>query len=197
MTAESVYDRSAMVAVLIRHSKMWFERARLIKHKEELEERLGALNASMMDCQVAMRVLGYDVSQDGVWNKVSDEFGEDVRRALSLMPAPPPPLDEPPAAAPVMVPAPDLPPKPEAPKIRNLTIDRLKAAGDAGTKAAVIREFIEKTYNFQIHEKTVGMTLYRLSLDKRARREGHTWFFVPPPAATENPGVSAPGSEVP
>ncbi len=58
-----------------------------------------------------------------------------------------------------------------------------------------MREFIEKTYGETLHEKTVGMTLYRLSQDNLVHRDGHTWFFgPPPPAETENPGVAAPGS---
>ena len=50
------------------------------------------------------------------------------------------------------------------------------------------------TYRGEIHEKTVGMTLYRLLQDKLVRREGHTWFLVPQPIAeTKNPGGETPG----
>lgn len=82
-----------------------------------------------------------------------------------------------------------------APTIRNIVIAQLASAGEAGAKAADIRKFIEQTYNQTVHEKTVGMTLYRLSKDGLARRDGHTWFSAKPEAETENPGVGAPGSK--
>lgn len=81
-------------------------------------------------------------------------------------------------------------------KVRDLVIDRLRVAGDAGTRASAIRKFIESTLGVTIHPKTAGMTLWRLSKEEPplARREGQTWFFVPAKAGTENPGVSPPGS---
>lgn len=81
------------------------------------------------------------------------------------------------------------------PRLSDIALDRLKAAGTEGSKAAPIQDFIERTYSTKIHEKTVGMTLYRLLKTGKVRREGHLWFFVPPDAATKNPGVGAPGSE--
>lgn len=81
----------------------------------------------------------------------------------------------------------------DRPAISEIVLERLLAAGDVGSKAADIREFIEKTYDIEIHEKTAGMTLYRLQVQGKVRREGHTWFFVPQSAETKNPGVAAPG----
>jgi hypothetical protein len=79
------------------------------------------------------------------------------------------------------------------PPIRELVLEQLKAAGNAGLKAASMQDFIEKTYKENLHSKTVGMTLYRLSKDGLARRDGHIWFYVPPTAETENPGAATPG----
>jgi hypothetical protein len=84
---------------------------------------------------------------------------------------------------------------PAMPKIRDIVLDRLQAAGDQGTKALPIRKYIEDTYHQDIHEKTVGMTLYRLSQEGLAHRNGHIWFFGPEQSGTENPGVAAPGSD--
>jgi ATPase subunit of ABC transporter with duplicated ATPase domains len=78
--------------------------------------------------------------------------------------------------------------------IREVVIDRLTAAGESGAKAAVIREFYERSSGKPIHEKTVGMTLYRLQNDGIVRREGHVWFLVRPKAETGSPGAGAPGS---
>lgn len=64
------------------------------------------------------------------------------------------------------------------PNIRELVLDRLLAAGGAGTEAAPIKAYVEKTLKTSIHAKTVGMTLWRLSKSGLARREGRTWFRV-------------------
>lgn len=65
--------------------------------------------------------------------------------------------------------------------VRDGVVAQLKAAGKAGTKAALIREHIEKVTGRSLHYKTVGMTLYRLAEKGQVRREGHRWFYVPPP----------------
>ncbi len=67
--------------------------------------------------------------------------------------------------------------------IRELVLDRLKIAGSGGSDAATIRSALPQG----LHEKTVGMTLYRLSKSGMARREGRTWFYVEPgtPATTK------------
>lgn len=84
--------------------------------------------------------------------------------------------------------------KAEMPRVSDLVLDRLKVAGKVGSKAAPIQRYIETTYNTKIHDKTVGMTLYRLQQQKLVRRRGHTWFIA---QEAMNPGVAAPGSHQP
>jgi hypothetical protein len=67
--------------------------------------------------------------------------------------------------------------------LKDVLLDQLKLAGQTGCKAAPLRELFESTTGQIIHEKTVGMTLYRLLKDGLVHRNGHTWFFGPPPAA--------------
>jgi hypothetical protein len=81
----------------------------------------------------------------------------------------------------------------ERPRIRDRILDHLKSVG-RGLKAAEIREYLLAGHGIKTHEKTVGMTLYRLSQEGLVRRDGRTWFFVPPEAETKSPGGSAPGS---
>jgi len=83
---------------------------------------------------------------------------------------------------------------PEMPRIGEIILDRLKVAGSDGSKAAEIKRFILNTYEADIHEKTVGMTLYRLQKDGAVRRDGHVWFLASPEA--ENPGADTPGPAV-
>jgi hypothetical protein len=51
----------------------------------------------------------------------------------------------------------------------------------AGKKVREIREFLRKSHGEEFHEKTVGMTLYRLMKAGLARREGRLWFATPSP----------------
>ena len=81
--------------------------------------------------------------------------------------------------------------KTEIPRVSDIVLDQLKAAGSAGSKAAPIQEFIERTYRAKIHDKTVGMTLYRLLHKGLVRREGHIWFIA---TGAVNPGADTPGS---
>lgn len=84
---------------------------------------------------------------------------------------------------------------PKRPPIRDIVLERVEEAGSEGTRAARIRRYIERVYGNDLHEKTVGMTLYRLKQDGLVRRDGQTWFFVPPQAETENPGAGTPGPD--
>lgn len=79
------------------------------------------------------------------------------------------------------------------PTVRDGALTMLRGRGDGGAKASEIRAFLESTYSMKLHEKTVGMTLYRLSQDGVVRRVGRTWFFVPQSAGTKNPGGETPG----
>lgn len=80
------------------------------------------------------------------------------------------------------------------PPIRTIALDQLRAAPH-GLKAALIREHAERKFGMVLHEKTVGMTLYRLSKENLVHRDGHTWFFGPSPTEPRNPGADTPGQE--
>jgi len=120
------------------------------------------------------------------------------RPPIGTPPGPPPPV---PSSTDVIyrhtvtmtAPPPPPPPPPPRPTVREAALARLRAAGDTGAKAAEIREFYERTFGEVVHEKTVGMTLYRLLKLNLVRRNGHTWFFGPPSAETKDPGGETPG----
>ena len=83
------------------------------------------------------------------------------------------------------------------PSLKDFLLDRLRAAGADGAKAAPLREAFERAFGETIHEKTVGMTLYRMSKDNLVKRDGHTWFIADPPSGGEavNPGADTPGPD--
>jgi hypothetical protein len=63
--------------------------------------------------------------------------------------------------------------------IRGLVLDAVERAYPNCIRASDIqRQLLDLGY--ETHEKTVGMTLYRWSLENRVRREGRMdWYFVP------------------
>ena len=79
------------------------------------------------------------------------------------------------------------------PRIADIIGDRLREAGDSGSKAADIRKFILDTYDADIHDKTVSMTLNRLQKEGLVRREGHIWFSASVEA--KNPGAENAGAQ--
>jgi hypothetical protein len=80
--------------------------------------------------------------------------------------------------------------------IREAVLDLAKAAFPQAVFAAELRKALEKQRGGTLHDKTIGMTLYRLSKDGLMRREGQkNWFYVPPlTAETKNPGAEDAGA---
>lgn len=68
--------------------------------------------------------------------------------------------------------------RPEMPRIADVILERLKVAGNEGSKAAEIRRYILRTYASDIHEKTVGMTLNRMQTAGQVRRDGRLWYLA-------------------
>ena len=84
--------------------------------------------------------------------------------------------------------------RPEMPKIADIILERLKLNDADGSKSAPIRSHILETYDTDIHEKTVGMTLYRLSQEQPplVHRIGRVWYYGPPPLPEESEDVALP-----
>jgi hypothetical protein len=80
-------------------------------------------------------------------------------------------------------------------RVRDLVLAELAALGGTGELASVLRARVERKLGRSLHQKTIGMTLYRLSKENLTRRNGRMWFLVPPSAETRDPGVAAPGPE--
>lgn len=71
-------------------------------------------------------------------------------------------------------------PTPKPKPFKDRALELLAGAYPEPLKASVIRQKIEAETRSQFHEKTAGMSLYRLSKEGLVRREGKDlWFFVP------------------
>jgi hypothetical protein len=199
--------KAMMVALLARWQMAFYQQAVQAKIRDDAAKKAAEFNLIMTQCNSACKALGYDQADKEAWEKTLNEFGEAASTLYNNSRTPD--LPEWPFVVRPVTPATealsengdggDQPTLSQAgqptprPPIRAIVLERLVAAGDAGLKAADIRKYIEETYSAEIHEKTVGMTLYRLLKDEVVRREGHNWFIVPHKAETKNPGGETPG----
>jgi hypothetical protein len=81
----------------------------------------------------------------------------------------------------------------DAPRVKDVVLERLQLSFPNGLRASDLRQYYDTAFLTTLHEKTIGMTLYRLSKDELVRREGRLWFYVPPKGETKNPGGGTPG----
>lgn len=66
---------------------------------------------------------------------------------------------------------------PQAPGTASeIILEALRGVFPKPMKAARLREIVEERIGRTVHQKTAGMTLYRLAKDELVRREGHNWF---------------------
>jgi hypothetical protein len=84
--------------------------------------------------------------------------------------------DEPDSAAPKFIPL-----TLHVPTIREFALDAAKAAHPNPVRASTLRAMFKERYGKDVHEKSMGMTLYRIGQKTGAiRREGPAdWFYVP------------------
>jgi hypothetical protein len=73
--------------------------------------------------------------------------------------------------------------------IKAMVLQATEDAFPLPVQAAEVRRALGSN-GYTIHEKTVGMTLYRLSVSQRVRRDGLDWYFIPQPARRAEGGAS-------
>lgn len=139
----------------------------------DLNAEKQGLEARANDCHAAARLFGFDL----------------IAEAAKL--------DGPPQSpsAPALSGA--LPPEAPAPKtqisVRKFVLNAAKMAHPQSVRASDLRHELEQA-GMETHEKTVGMTLYRLLKKGLVRRVKADWFYVPAAdrEGRENSGAGAP-----
>jgi hypothetical protein len=188
---------ASMVALLARWQLAWNTKKEQTAIRDEAAKIVND-NAKIVDeCKALALSLGFNRDEPG-WDNLISSFIPDAQRLYER--SKPPGMPEWKWVQPKTTADVDLEAGVETeqkivnrPSVREIALERLELASEEGLKAADLREFIETTYAGEIHEKTVGMTLYRLLKDGLVRREGHKWFFVPQNAERKNPGAGTPG----
>lgn len=188
-------DIAGVVALLVRLIRVQDERKQARRAKEEAEARYDAADAKWRRIRSAFGAFGFDITGDTLWDEIRRAIGEEAwDESFSL--ARPYGADEEEgeetatagSSDSAALPLDDLH-SPGA-RVRDIALQQLREAGTKGLKASAIRQHIHSVVGRELHGKTVGMTLYRLSREGLVRREGHTWFAVP---ETVNPGGETPG----
>jgi hypothetical protein len=189
----SADDNEAIVVILSKYVRIVDGINRDNKIREEAGSRLAAAEKQRQNCVAAFRIFDFDISQDSVFDAIKERIGEnawnraiDVARPMEEMqesnPLPPPTVEE--NEEPT-----------ENHSIKDLVLSRLALGAVAGVRASEIRNFVQQSIGKIIHEKTVGMTLYRLQKEGLVRRDGHIWFLAETRVEAGNPGAGSAGAD--
>jgi hypothetical protein len=202
-------NKAAIEAIFAKKDALLGERASIREQRAALSARDREIDRELADCRAAARLFGAKLDlppdDDGVLtiNPSSTRYlhipsfqaSEAAQRSLEFPKRSAAALDAQKAALAAIQEAlniRDEEVRATMPRVRDIVLDRLQEAGAEGSKAAPIQAYIESTYATKIHDKTVGMTLYRLMKEGLVRRDGHTWFIAP---EAVNPGAATPGSD--
>ncbi|MBR0866296.1 hypothetical protein JQ614_32225 [Bradyrhizobium diazoefficiens] len=211
--------KAAAGAIVEKHRDLMQQRADALRRRADIDREIRGYDRALFDCRAAGRLFGVDielpedvrpavivrppnVGKQTLGHVAARQFRPAADETLGLFS----PVTGLLGSATVPTPAPPLPPIPTVasttltpgaePSIRDLILLYLKQAGAKGEKAALLRRKVETFLNRQIHYKTIGMSLYRLSKETppAVRREGQIWFLAFPWVETKDPGAATPGS---
>jgi hypothetical protein len=198
----SVFDKDelhALTIILARTVQAGDEHENALRAKKSAELRVEDAARDWIARRAAFGAFGFNPTAPDFWPELRKAMGEEAwdegfRRAGHEPPKPNPQVAGPSKEA-VEQPRAQTQLDADVPRVRDFIMAELAIAGDAGRKAKDILDRFERIFGRSLHEKTIGMTLFRLKKDELVRREGHTWFLARPPGAeTRNPGAGTPGS---
>ena len=189
-------DKAAICGLLVRFVETWSARSADQQEAALIAKRIAAHNQRLEKLGAGFSAFDFDTNHKDVWDAVRGVIGDAAYVQAIADAAKTHPADATNQADTDHVerrePATTTTAK-EAPTVRDGILAILETIAPRGQKANELRTFLESTYGMKLHEKTVGMTLYRLSRERAVRREGRIWFFVPSKAETKNPGGETPG----
>ncbi len=170
MSANDSDPKSTILEVTGAVVAEWHEAARIIADQQA---RQNALSARYADLQAAARVFGFDLdSEYQIWmakivDAVASRIGDN---SVSI--------NGPVTVTATAEAAPTIPP-PKARTIKEIVLEAAKEAYPKAIRASGVRNLLGMQ-GFNVHDKTVGMTLYRLSREGAIKRVGKAdWFFIP------------------
>jgi len=189
------HDRAAVIALLIRTVRIDEELKRDKELVTSASARVASNTLARSKTVTAFGVFGFDTS-DGLWDRVIKAIGPDAYgRAIAIGKGYEPAgllekmgdeeaIDE--AEQNVTRPDDDDASERQAPRLKDAILGYLQGLGDAGATARQVRQHLVDAYGLSVHEKTPGMTLYRLMKEGSVRRVGRTWYAKGSAGSREN-----------
>ena len=180
------HDAAAVMALLIRTVRLDDELRRDKEMVAEANARIAVNTVARSKTVTAFGVFGFDTGE-GLWARVIQSLGEEpYGRAIAIGKGEEIPKllekmgsDEANADVDRKVAHPahnDDSTVHRAPRIKDAILGYLQDVGDAGATARAVGQHLSDVHNLVIHEKTPGMTLYRLLKEGRVRRNGKIWY---------------------
>jgi len=193
------HDKAAVVALLIRTVRIGVELKRDRALVAEANERIAANTVTRSKTISAFGVFGFE-GGDELWDHVAQSLGGAAyNRAIDIGKGEEFPTllekmgggeantkgsktdDNQNAGMAVHAP----------PRIKDAILGHLREVGEAGTTARAVRQHLKDVHNLTVHEKTPGMTLYRLLKDGLVSRQGRTWYAKATAENNENEAPTA------
>jgi hypothetical protein len=152
-------------AILARYRQLCADHEMAQKNVDLVQAHQRELMTQINDCFAAARLFGVDLMAE-----FQDEAKDDPRQPALLTLDPVTPGPSPVPAAPGLR---------AGPSVKTLVLEAAERAYPRPVRASEVRRELERL-GYIIHEKTVGMTLYRWSLSHFTQRTGRDWYFIPP-----------------
>lgn len=160
-------SRDNMIAtILARYRQLCADHETAQENVERVQAHQRELMCQIHDCFAAARLFGFDLV-----GEFQREAQGDPRQ---------PTLRGPDPITPPLAPVPAISFGREGPTIKTLVLNAAKAAYPHPIRAKEVRHNLGSS-GHAIHEKTVGVVLYRLSVKGLVKRKGkEDWYFIPP-----------------
>lgn len=177
------HDKAAVVALIIRAVRIEESLKNDKALVAEANARISANTLARSKTVTALGVFGFDPSADDLWTQVLHSVGyDDYCRAIDIGKGEEiPKLLERMGGDPTKSEDAKLPDETRndgahTPRVKDAILHYLEAVGGSGATAREVRNHLADAYGLNVHEKTPGMTLYRLMKEGLVRRQGKTWY---------------------
>lgn len=178
-------DAAAVKTILMRVIRAQDDSARLREMVREANAKITENNLVNTKAITALAFFGFQAPQGvNVWNMVRDALGneaydraiDDARGVIPKLLAQMGVEGEAEKTTTDTVEARGV--KKPTVQIRTAILDYMRSVGGKGAKAGEVRQHLSDAYGITVHDKTPGMTLYRLSKDGLVKRKGRNWYAV-------------------
>lgn len=194
------HDTAAVVAILIRAVRIEDELERAEAQIAELNAKIAAGKAMRTKIVAALNIFGFNTAETGYWKRVRKSLGDPVYdNAVGIARETAPDHSDDSAKVKsseqgkgaAAMGRDDLSQKANKATIPQAIMELLKIKSAEGAPISEIRDYLKAAHDLKVHEKSPGMTLFRLQKQGLVKRDGRKWFFVADRDESEEEKVGA------